>query len=125
MLAIPIDGTVIYVEPIYLESETSAYPELRLVAVMHNDNLSYGETFGEALDGFFQAGSVPAKVNTEEPGQAVANQTIRQLIDRANSAFENYLESMQQKNFNETGKALEELRQSLQQLSENGEKQMD
>jgi uncharacterized membrane protein (UPF0182 family) len=41
VLAIPIENTIIYVEPIYLESETAAYPELRLVVVMHNDNLSY------------------------------------------------------------------------------------
>ncbi len=122
VLAIPIDGTIIYVEPIYLQSETSAYPELRLVAVMHNDNLSYAQTFGEALDGLFQEGTRPAQVIIGETGKPGATQTTKQLIDRANSAFENYLESMQQKNFNETGKALEELRQSLQQLSEDGEK---
>jgi uncharacterized membrane protein (UPF0182 family) len=54
VLAIPIENTIIYVEPIYLESETAAYPELRLVAVMHNDNLSYGQTFEEALQGLFE-----------------------------------------------------------------------
>ncbi len=121
VLAIPIDGTIIYVEPIYLQSETSAYPELRLVAVMHNDNLSYAETFGDALEGLFQEGSPPVQVPKGETGKPGTTQTIRQLIDRANSAFENYLESMQQKNFGETGKALEELRQSLQQLSEDKE----
>ncbi len=121
VLAIPIDGTVIYVEPIYLQSETSAYPELRLVAVMHNDNLSYAETFDEALAGLFEEGFQPAEADDEEAGQTIAPQTIRQMIDKANSAFENYLESMQQKNFSQAGNALEELRQSLQQLSENSE----
>lgn len=46
-------GTMIYVEPIYQKSVTSAYPELKLVAVMHNDNLSYSESFDEALSGLF------------------------------------------------------------------------
>jgi uncharacterized membrane protein (UPF0182 family) len=36
-----VEETLIYVEPIYLQAETAAYPELRLVAVMHDDNLSY------------------------------------------------------------------------------------
>lgn len=40
VLAIPIDNTLLYVEPIYLQAETAAYPELRLVAVMHGDELS-------------------------------------------------------------------------------------
>jgi uncharacterized membrane protein (UPF0182 family) len=41
VLAIPIDNTLLYVEPIYLQAETAAYPELRLVVVMHGDNMSY------------------------------------------------------------------------------------
>ena len=53
VLAIPVENTMIYVEPIYLQAETAAYPELRLVAVMHDDNLSYAPTFGEALNGLF------------------------------------------------------------------------
>ncbi|MFW6310336.1 MAG: UPF0182 family protein [Prolixibacteraceae bacterium] len=118
VLAIPVNETIIYVEPIYLQSETSAYPELRLVAVMHDDNLSYAENFEEALDGLFDEDGPPTQMAAEEPG---APETIRQLIDRANSAFENYLESMQQKNFNSAGNALEELQQALQQLSENSE----
>ncbi|MFW5822922.1 MAG: UPF0182 family protein [Tangfeifania sp.] len=118
VLAIPVNETIIYVEPIYLQSETSAYPELRLVAVMHDDNLSYAENFEEALDGLFDEDGPPTQMAAEEPG---APETIRQLIDRANSAFENYLESMQQKNFNSAGNALEKLQQALQQLSENSE----
>ncbi len=53
VIAIPIDDTMLYVEPIYLQSETAAYPELRIVAVMHNDNLSYAESFEEALKGLY------------------------------------------------------------------------
>ena len=45
VIAIPIGDTLLYVEPIYLQAETAAYPELRLVVVMHGDNLSYAETF--------------------------------------------------------------------------------
>jgi hypothetical protein len=49
VLAIPIEDTLLYVEPIYLQAETAAYPELRLVAVMHNDDLSYAESFENAI----------------------------------------------------------------------------
>jgi uncharacterized protein len=34
VLAIPVCDTLFYVEPVYLQAETAAYPELRLVAVM-------------------------------------------------------------------------------------------
>ncbi|MEX1298744.1 MAG: UPF0182 family protein [Desulfotignum sp.] len=49
VLAIPVEETIIHVEPICLQAETAAYPELRLVAVMHDDNLSYATTFDKAL----------------------------------------------------------------------------
>ena len=122
VLAIPIDQTIIYVEPIYLQSETSAYPELRLVAVMHNDNLSYAETFDEALAGLYKPGSETQPLTAEQASETGVPPDVNQLIDRANNAFENYLESMQQKNFSEAGTALEELRQSLQQLSDSKKK---
>ena len=116
VLAIPINSTIIYVEPIYLQSETSAYPELRLVAVMHNDNLSYAETFDEALSGLYQEQETIQEEDKEiTPGQVVSNQ---ELINRANTAFENYLKYMNEKNFRQAGEALEELQQTLKKLSE-------
>ena len=51
VLAIPVDNSLLYVEPIYLQAETAAYPELRLVAVMYGDQLSYATTFDEAVEG--------------------------------------------------------------------------
>lgn len=54
MLAIPIEDTLIYVEPVYIEATTAAYPELRLVVVMHGDSMSYAPTFDAALAGLFE-----------------------------------------------------------------------
>ncbi|MFP4268300.1 MAG: UPF0182 family protein [Spirochaetaceae bacterium] len=60
ILVIPIDDTVLYVEPIYLQSDSAAYPELRIVALMHGDKLSYAPTFEEALEGLYKE-DVPRK----------------------------------------------------------------
>ena len=49
VLALPIGDTLLYVEPIYLQAETAAYPELRLVVLMHGDDLAYGNSLEEAL----------------------------------------------------------------------------
>jgi len=113
VLAIPVENTLIYVEPIYLQSETAAYPELRLVCVMHNDQLSYAETFEEALEGLFGE-----KVTPPATATAGVDQTTTQLIRQANEAFTNYLQATGQGSFQEASAALEQLRQSLDQLSE-------
>ena len=114
VLAIPIDQTLIYVEPIYLQAETAAYPELRLVAVMHGDNLSYAETFDQALKGIFKE-----KVQTVplENEIGTAGISIKDLILKANNAFQDYLHYLGNKKYQEAGDALQTLEDALQQLS--------
>lgn len=112
VLVIPIEETLLYVEPIYLKAETAAYPELRLVAVMHNDNLSYAETFDKALIGLFE------DVETELPREPVTEemQTVSSLVEEANSSFEEYLRLQGEGRFREAGDALERLQDTLQSL---------
>lgn len=115
VLAIPIDKTVIYVEPVYLQSQTAAYPELRLVCVMHDDQLSYAETFEKALQNLFTEGE-KAKISSKSI--LTGDENMKELIENANEAFENYLDNMNKRDFSEAGKALQELEQNLQKLSE-------
>ena len=113
VLAIPVSNTIIYVEPIYLQSETAAYPELRLVAVMHEDQLSYAETFEEAMEGLFLEGAARQPMQTD---LQVTNKNIRQLIDQAQQSFQEYLDQMQQKKFEEAANSLRNLEEALKQL---------
>ncbi|HEX2869339.1 MAG TPA: UPF0182 family protein [Ignavibacteriales bacterium] len=123
VLAIPVNNTLFYVEPIYLQAETAAYPELRLVVVMHKENMSYAKTFEEALNGLFSrqpqqvetasAGTKPPQQQT--PGQQAS--PIGAQIKAANDAFNNYLRLQGEKKFPEAARELEKLQQSLQSLS--------
>lgn len=49
LLVLPIDGSLIYVEPMYLSAEQNAIPELKAVVVAYNNKLGVGRTAGEAL----------------------------------------------------------------------------
>lgn len=115
VLAIPLNKTIIYVEPIYLQSETSAYPELRLVAVMQHDHLGYAETFEGAISNLLTQTSGPLQRRVRT---VIQDQSIEALIKEANDAFEQYLKSMQQKDFDESAEALKNLQEALQQLSQ-------
>ncbi len=115
VLAIPVDKTIIYVEPIYLQSETAAFPELRLVAVMHEDQLSYAETFGKALEGLYGvAERPPGAEQAEQP----AARTVDDLIQRANDAFNRYIEHTGNREFDGAARAIQELKEILEDLSE-------
>ncbi|MFO8236458.1 MAG: UPF0182 family protein [Bacteroidales bacterium] len=115
VLAIPVDNTVIYVEPIYLQSESAAYPELRLVAVMHNDKLSYASDFKVALEGLY--GEAPDQPVSEEE---IVEETMRdqkELINMADEALKEYLEATGQSDFERAAQAMRSLREALDDLS--------
>lgn len=120
VLAIPVEETIIYVEPIYLQAETAAYPELRLVTVMHGDDLSYAPTFEEALRGIFgeQDAVVRAEEEKEQKEQAPASPGFEDLVQAANSAFEDYIRHTGDKNFDQASQALSTLERVLKQLAE-------
>jgi uncharacterized membrane protein (UPF0182 family) len=119
-LVIPIDNSLLYVEPIYLQAEAAAYPELRLVAVMHGDNLSYAETFDKALQGLFTdaAKKLPAALALRFRGEKIS---LKELISQANEAFKNYLRLQGEGRFPEAARELTRLQEALQQLAKQPE----
>lgn len=118
VLAIPFENTIIYVEPIYLQAETAAYPELRLVAIMHNDNFSYAETFDEALKGLLEK-SEGEKIETGMKQER--RYSVNELIKGSNEAFENYIKFIGEKKFDDASQSLKTLQEKLQQLMKNVE----
>ena len=120
VLAIPIEKTMLYVEPIYLQADTAAYPELRLVAVMHQDRLSYAENFDDALAGLFdaqerQAMAVPGRIGQSEPERA--SRQSRQLVRQASAAFDAYLKALGERRFDTAARSLSDLEKILGELS--------
>lgn len=115
-LVIPINHSLLYVEPIYLQAEAAAYPELRLVAVMQGDNLSYAETFDKALQGLLtEAGKKPPPlVALGFKGEKLP---LKELISQANETFKNYLRLQGEGRFVEAAKELTRLQETLQQLA--------
>ncbi len=111
VLAIPIDETLIYVEPIYLRAETAAYPELRLVVVMHGDNMSYAESFDEALQGLFEE---QPQVQTE--GISPIG-TIGEIGEQLNEAFNAYLKALGEKQFEEAAAQLQRLSDLIERVN--------
>ncbi|MFW5944773.1 MAG: UPF0182 family protein, partial [Bacteroidota bacterium] len=130
VLAIPVGETVMYVEPIYLQSETAAYPELRLVCIMHEDNLSYASSFDEALEGIFRGEPVKKitkaakeeidereeREETEEEKQEEVDRGIttnQQLIQDADEYLNSYLRNMGDQNFDQASRSLQQLKETL------------
>jgi uncharacterized protein len=57
LLVIPIRGSLIYVQPLYLRAEGGSIPELKRVVVAHEDRVAMAETLEEGLGLLFGAGA--------------------------------------------------------------------
>jgi uncharacterized membrane protein (UPF0182 family) len=60
LLVIPIEESLIYVQPLYLRAEGGTIPELKRVVVAHENRVAMGETLEEGLTALF-GGGAPAR----------------------------------------------------------------
>ena len=115
VLAIPIEDTILYVEPIYLQADTAAYPELRLVVLMHNDNLAYGPTFDKALEKLLAGGE--AGTSKEMLRESAVQAPTAEKLQQAREALERYLRFTGEGRFQEAAESLADLQKILQRLN--------
>src|SRR5437899_6354048 len=69
LLVIPLEDTLLFIEPIYLQAERSPMPELRLVVLATQDRLAYAARFPEALRSLLE-GRTPSLSPQPEPRSA-------------------------------------------------------
>lgn len=118
LLAIPIKESVLYVEPIYLESDLAQIPELRKVVVAQGGRLDWGDTLEEALANLYGAqvsvGTPEEEATpvTEAPPAAATTDLRRKALEHYNQA-QRYLRNG---NWAKYGEEMEKLGQTLELL---------
>lgn len=117
LFVIPIESSLLYVEPIYLEAENSAIPEVKRVIVAYNDKIAYEKTLGQALAVLFGEESA-TEVTEDEPstgGDGAA--TTADWIKAANEAYESAQDALKDGDWTSYGKYMDDLEEALGKLS--------
>ncbi|MCR4441399.1 MAG: UPF0182 family protein [Peptococcaceae bacterium] len=85
LLVYPIGGSLLYVEPLYIESEQNKFPQLRKVFVFYKDRVIMEDSLEKALASLFGR-TEPAPGKEQRPGQPSlplpADDTTENLIKR-------------------------------------------
>ena len=121
IFVIPIEDSLVYVEPIYLEATNSSLPEVKRVVIYYNDKIAYEPTLAEALDTMFgdgsgqPLGSSPGSEGTDGTTDS-GTQTTDQLIQKAVEAYNNAVAAQKEGDWTAYGKYLEQLNSYLTQL---------
>lgn len=112
LLTLPIDNSILYAEPIYLQANASRFPQLKKVVLATQTKLVWGDTFEDALSLLFSE-YVPPSGN-EEKGE---DQTERDLISQAYEHLQKYKQYVSEGKFDLAGKELNALQDILSQLN--------
>jgi uncharacterized membrane protein (UPF0182 family) len=134
LLVIPIEESLLYVQPIYLRAEGGRIPELKRVVVAYQNRVVMEETLDEALGLLFAgAGERPADAPAATPAAspatpeagaapatvAVPQQTDAALISQAQAHYDRAMAALRAGNWTQYGAEIERLGQILRRMNAN------
>jgi hypothetical protein len=89
LLVVPIEDSIVYVMPIFLEAQGGGIPEFRRVIVVYRDKVEWAQTLDAALELVFGAGT--GSEDPDEPGEpsepTPGGDTVAELLEQAAAAF--------------------------------------
>ncbi len=118
LLAIPVDQSLLYFEPVYLQADQGALPELKRVIVAFKDSIVMRQTLPEALAAVFGTSlpDTPAKVGSKAPALSTDSNSS-DLVEAAIAAYEQGEKALQSGDWAAYGQSQRRLGQILQQLN--------
>lgn len=124
LLVLPIENSILYIEPIFLQAEQSNIPELSRVIVAYEDQIVMKDTLEDSLSVLF--GDITVKDDVAKPlpeddisdQETIGDQTTAELIETANKIYKEAIEKQKMGDWAGYGNALKELETILNKLTE-------
>ncbi len=118
MFVVPIEDSLLYIEPVYLEATNSSIPEVKRIIVAYNDNIAYESTLAEALNKLFGEGSVEESSGSGSSTGSKNDKTLSQseIIKKAQSAFDDAQKAQKNGDWSGYGDHLDDLEKYLDML---------
>lgn len=122
LLTVPLDGGLLYVEPVYVRGGGLKYPLLRKVLVTYEGRTAFENTLGDALDKVFGTKSptttTPPDTGTAKP-PATGNPTVQQALQDAQKAFDAGQQALKEgPDWGAYAKAQQDLRDALKRAED-------
>jgi hypothetical protein len=123
LMVIPIEESLIYVQPLYLRAESGRIPELRRVIVAAENRIAMEPTLEASLARIF--GDAPASPKTEatapQPGETLAAAppaaTTANLAEQAKQQFDRAMQAQREGDWARYGEEIKRLGATIEQMS--------
>lgn len=122
LLTVPLDGGLLYVEPVYLRGADTNYPLLKRVLVHYGDDTAFEETLEGALNAVFgvdggTSTSPPDTGDTGDEGGGTttppADSTVAQALEDAQKAYDAGQKALQDGDWQAYGEAQKDLADAI------------
>ncbi|WP_129311774.1 UPF0182 family protein [Streptomyces sp. L2] len=123
LLTVPLDGGLLYAEPVYVRGGGLKYPLLRKVLVTYEGKTAFENTLDEALDVVFGAkpSTTPPSDTGTKPPPSTGNPTVQQALNDAQKAYEAGQQALTKQggpDWNAYAKAQKDLQEALKKAQE-------
>jgi uncharacterized protein len=116
LLAIPIETSLLYVQPLYLAAEKGSLPELKRVIVAFGNQIAMEETLEQSLQRIFGGKPAPAAVIQQPVAAAQASTAEKELARQALGHFSRAQELLRQGNWAGYGDELKKVEDLLREM---------
>lgn len=116
LLVIPIEESILYVEPVYLRAERGQLPELRRVVVASGDLIAMEKTLAESLNVIY-ANLSPKELPVSTPTPERTDK-LAELAKLAQEHYDKAQEHLKEGNWTGWGEELDKMSEVLRQLVE-------
>ncbi|MBS3909963.1 MAG: UPF0182 family protein [Actinobacteria bacterium] len=114
---IPVEDSILYVEPLYLQAEQTELPELKRVIVAYGSKIVMESDLGTALNAIFGEGKEPPRPAKDgEPARPETPSSIKELTDEASKFFDNAQKKSRAGDWAGYGEELRKLEDTLAEL---------
>jgi uncharacterized membrane protein (UPF0182 family) len=120
LLVIPVEQSLLYVQPLYIAAQSGGLPELKRVIVAYGNSIAMEENLEKSLAVIFGA-TEKAPAPTQEAAAGVppapgAQQDIKSIIAEAGRAYNAAQQELKKGNWAGYGEAMKKVEQSIKEL---------
>lgn len=116
LMVIPINHSILYIEPLYLQAEQSQIPELRAVIAVYGDRVVMAESLDEAMVQLFGENQTAQETRPDLTPVAPGEVTLEELVKQAQDYYDQAQENLRQGNWAGYGENIEKLKTVLDSM---------
>ncbi len=120
LLVIPVEQSLIYVQPLYIAAQSGGVPELKRVIVAYGNSIAMEATLEKSLNFIFGRAIEPVQKVSDAPLTAgtVPQNDLKSLVAEAGRQYETAQEELKRGNWAGYGAAMEKVKQAIKNLGE-------